>query len=321
MSSKFLKKFFTLLLFLIFATPVSVFATVLKFAQVSDIHYQPKAPENEKSFKLKYYSLKFLDDAMCQIKNEKDVKFILVTGDAADKPIAEDFDFIYKYINKISPKPWYYVLGNHDVSPKGIKKDDQIKLLSENGQKGFADGKTYYSFSPKKDMTFIALDATFDNKVTSQGYIPPEQLDFVDNTIKKAKDDVIVIFLHHPITYPAQSSDHNIINDFAFKNVLKKYNNPILVLGGHFHACKIEQDGNIIEVASPALVSYPIAFRYITIDNKRDKTTFIIDYRDTNLKDLQKLAKEKLTWGHKWVYGNASDRLTTIVVDKKCKNK
>lgn len=93
--------------------------------------------------------------------------------------------------------------------------------MSENGQKGFADGKTYYSFSPKKDMTFIALDATFDNKVTSQGYIPPEQLDFVDNTIKKAKDDVIVIFLHHPITYPAQSSDHNIINDFAFKNVLK----------------------------------------------------------------------------------------------------
>lgn len=96
MSSKFLKKFFTLLLFLIFATPVSVFATVLKFAQVSDIHYQPKAPENEKSFKLKYYSLKFLDDAMCQIKNEKDVKFILVTGDAADKPIAEDLTL---YIN------------------------------------------------------------------------------------------------------------------------------------------------------------------------------------------------------------------------------
>lgn len=319
MKNKFWKKLFITVLFLLILSPSSVFATVLKFAQISDIHYQPKAPENEKSFKLKYYSLKFLDDAMCQIKNEKDVKFILVTGDAADKPIAEDFDYIYKYLNKTSPKPWYYVLGNHDVSPKGIKKADQIKLLTENGQKGFAEGKTYYSFSPKKDMTFIALDGTYENKSTAQGYIPPEQLKFLDKTIAEAKDDVIVIFLHHPITYPAQASDHNIVNDFAVKEILKKHKNPILILGGHFHACKIEQDGNIIEVASPALVSYPNAFRFITIDNKKDKTTFIIDYRETNLKDIQKLAKQKLTWGHKWVYGNASDRLTTIVIDKKCR--
>ena len=311
-------KIFTILLILSLSP---VYASVLKFAQISDIHYQPKAPQNEKSFKLKYYSLNILDDALDQIRNEKGVKFILVTGDAADLPNAEDFDFIYKYLNKNCPKKWYYVLGNHDVSPKGLKKPDQIKLLIDNGKNEFKNGKTYYTFKPKHDMTFIALDGNYDTKKTSQGYLPPEQLKFTDETIAKAKNDVIVVYLHHPMTYPAKASDHNIVNDFALKEILKKYDNPILVLGGHFHACKIEQDGNILEVASPALVSYPNAFRFITIDNKKDKTTFVIDYRETRLKDIQAIGKQKLTWGHKWIIGNTSDRLTTVVIDKNQKNK
>lgn len=312
-------KLVAVLLFFVFAAPVN--AGVLKFAQVSDIHYQSDASKNDKSFKIKYYALNILDDVMNQISEDKDVKFILVTGDAADKPIAKDFDFIYKYLNKTSPKKWYYTLGNHDVSPTGLKKIDQIKLLTENGQKSFSNGKTYYAFSPKKDMTFISLDANIDTKPAVQGYIPPEQLEFVDKTINNAKDDVIVIFLHHPITYPIAASDHNIKNDFALKEILKKYDNPILVIGGHYHACKIRQENNIIAVASPALVSYPNAFRYITIDNKKDKTTFIIDYRETTLKDLQELAKKKLTWGYKWVYGDDTDRITTIVFDKKSQKK
>lgn len=321
MKNKIFIRILTAFMLMSFANPAAVYASVVKFAQISDIHYQPKAPKDEKSFKLKYYALDFLNDAIDQIKEEKDVKFILVTGDAADKPIAEDFDYIYKYLNKNLPKKWYYVLGNHDVNPKGLQKADQLKLLRENGKKEFKKGKTYYSFKPKRDITFIALDATYENKITSQGYIPPEQLKFVDKTISEAKNNAVVIYLHHPIVYPAQSTDHNVINDFALKEILKKYDNPIMVTGGHFHACKIRQENNIIEVASPALVSYPDAFRYITVDNRKDKTIFTIDYRETRLKELQALAKKKLTWGHKWVYGNATDRLTTIVVDKNKKNK
>ncbi len=322
MKNLFLRKIFVLLLVVLFASPSSVLATVLEFAQISDMHYQPKAPKNEKSFKLKYYALNFIDDATSKINKNKNIDFTLVTGDAADKALPQDFEFIYKYLNQKLKKPWYYCLGNHDVSIKGtFTKKSQIDLLNKINPNGFAKDKTYYAFSPRRDMTFIGLDATYDNKVTSQGYLPPEQLNFLDNTIKNAKDDVIVIFLHHPLTYPMQSSDHNIINDFAIKEILKKYDNPILVLGGHFHACKIEQDGHIIEVASPALVTYPNAFRIIKITNRHDKTIFDIGYEDTDLKDLQQLAKTKLTWGVKWATGKDSDRKSVIVIDKKCKTK
>ncbi|MCR5261912.1 MAG: metallophosphoesterase [Candidatus Gastranaerophilales bacterium] len=320
MKKKIFAKIF-LFLMVLFFTPVSVFASVVKFAQISDIHYQPYAPADENSFKLKYYTMSILDDAIDQIKNEKGVDFILVTGDAADRPLAADFDYMYKYLNKNLPKKWYYVLGNHDVSATGMKKADQLKLLRDNKVNDFSKGKTYYSFKPKSDIVFIALDGTYDNKVTPQGYLPPEQLQFTEEILKKSKGKAVVIFLHHPITYPAKSSDHNVINDFELKKMLKKYDNPVMVVGGHFHACKVERDGNIVEVASPAIVSYPCAFRYITIDNKKDKTAFIIDYKETRLKDIQELAKKKMKWSHKWAYGGESDRITTIVIDKKAKNK
>jgi len=321
MKNKFLEKVFVLMLFVLFVSPAAVFASVVKFAQLSDIHYQPTAPANENSMKLKYYTLDILDDAIDQIKNEKGVDFILVTGDAADKPKAEDFDYMYKYLNKYLPKKWYYVLGNHDVSPKGLQKADQIKLLKDNKVRDFSKGKTYYSFKPKNDITFIALDGTYENKSTPQGYLPPEQIKFAEEIIKKSKDNAIVIVLHHPITYPTKSNDHYLINDFALKDMLKKYDNPILVVGGHFHACKIRQDGNIVKVASPAIVSYPCAFRYITVNNQKDKTEFIIDYRETRLKDIQALAKKRMKWGFDWAYGKESDRVSTIVIDKKAKNK
>lgn len=319
MSRKILAKIFVLLLIIVFSTPISVLATTLKFAQISDIHYNPDAPRPEyaKSFKMKFYALPVLDDAAKQIKEEKNVKFTLVTGDAADRPLSKDFEFMYNYLNKVLPTPWYYCLGNHDVAVGGnLTKKKHIELLNKINPNGFASDKTYYTFNPKKDMTFIALDGTYDNKKTAQGYIPTEQLQFLDTTMKNAGNNVIVIYLHFPSVYPTISKDHDIVNLYAFNEILAKYDNPILVLGGHFHANKIRQNGNIVEVASPSLTSYPIAFRFITIDNRSDKTVFTFDYRETNLKDVQAIAKTKIGWS---TCGKDSDRNAVVTVDKVCK--
>ncbi len=319
MKNKFLAKLFVLFLVIVFSSPISVLATTLKFAQISDIHYNPDAPrpENAKSFKMKFYALPVLNDAAKQIKEEKNVKFTLVTGDAADRPLSKDFEFMYNYLNKVLPTPWYYCLGNHDVALSGdLTKKKHIELLNKINPSGFAPDKTYYTFKPQKDMTFICLDAAYDNKTTAQGYLPPEQLQFLDKTMKEARNDVIVIYMHFPSVYPTASRDHDIVNLYAFNEVLAKYDNPILVLGGHFHANKIRQTENIVEVASPSLTSYPIALRFITIDNSSDKTVFTFDYRETNLKDVQAIAKSKIGWS---TCGKETDRNTVITVNKVCK--
>lgn len=319
MKNNILGKLFTLLLFTLIFTPISTFATTLKFAQISDIHYNPDAPRPEfaKSFKMKYYALPILDDAANQIKQEKNVKFVLVTGDAADRPLEKDFEFMYNYLNKVLPTSWYYCLGNHDVAVGGnLTKQKHIELLNKINPSGFAKDRTYYSFKPQKDMTFIALDGTYDNKSTAQGYIPTEQLKFLDRTISEAGNDVIVIYLHFPTVYPTIAKDHDIVNLYAFNEIIAKYDNPILILGGHFHANKIRHNGNVVEVASPSLTSYPIAFRFITIDNRSDKTVFSIDYRETNLNEVQAIAKTKIGWS---TCGKETDRKTVITVKKPCK--
>jgi len=305
-----------IILFLGILCPVS--ASQVRFAQISDIHYQPKALENEKSAKMKFYALNILDDAIEQINNDKKIDFVLVTGDAADKPNKEDFEFIYKYLNKNLKHRWYYTLGNHDISTKAkFTKKDQIMLLNEINPQGFTKDKTYYSFKPKRDITFIALDATYD-KWISQGYLPSEQLKFLDSELSKAKNNTVVVFLHHPTVYPFRHSNHEIVNDFAIYEILKKYKNPILILGGHYHGTKIKREDNVVHVASPALVSYPCAFRIININNRRNQTIFTFEYKETNLKDIQRKAKIKALGDRvKWLYGNEEDRNNVIVIDKK----
>lgn len=309
-------RLFRFLLVFCLITSVAV-AREIKFVQLSDTHYSPIKEISLKDFKMKHKSGELVTDAIEQINKEKGVDFVIITGDGADKPVKEHFETIYGMYNTMNPD-WYYVLGNHDTNSE-FKKSDQIKLLKKMNKKMKKFDKTFYSFSPKHGFTFVALDPTYDFKVSSQGYIPPEQLKFLKNILDKKKKDVIVIYMHYPLSKPLHfNNNHDIVNEYAINDLLKEYKQPILTLGGHLHGTKIECEGNIIKVASPALVSYPHAFRIITIDNKRKETTFKFEYRETNLKELSNFSKVRIFWGAKGAYGKTpKDRENTITVTKK----
>ena len=304
-------------IFVIFCLVTSTaIAREIKFVQLSDTHYSPVKEIKLKDYKMKHKSAELVTDAIEQINKEKGIDFVIITGDGADRPVKEHFETIYGMYNTLKPH-WYYVLGNHDTNSE-FKKADQIKLLKKNNKKMKKFDKTFYSFSPKRGFTFIALDPTYDFKVSSQGYITPEQLKFLKNVLDKKKKDVIVIYMHYPLTKPFHmSNNHDIVNEYAINDLLKEYRQPILVLGGHFHGTKIEREDNIVKVASPALVSYPNAFRIITADNKRKEVTFKFEYRETNLKDVQDLARIRIVWGATGAYGKTpQDRECTITVPK-----
>ncbi len=296
----------------------AAFAGEIKFAQMSDVHYYSKATPEDKGFKVKYRAVELAADAISKINADKDIDLVLITGDAADRPIPADFETIYKLFNTLDKK-WYYALGNHDTNTE-FNKQKQVDLLKKvNPAMNF--DKTYYSFKPKRGFTFIALDPTFSTKVSSQGYLPPEQLKFLDETLSKSQNDTVVVFMHFPLIEPFYSSNHNILNDFAVNDILKKYKNPILVLGGHYHGTKIGTDGNVVKVATPAIVSWPNAFRFITIDNQKDKTIFTFKYEETSLKDVQTEAAVRFLWLKTGAIGTEKDRDTVIVVEKPVKSK
>ena len=58
---------------------------------------------------------------------------------------------------------------------------------------------------------------------------------------------------------------------------MKVIKNPIGVFQGHYHAAKITQHDNVLYVNSPALVSYPNAFRVVSVTNHKDKVVLILN--------------------------------------------
>jgi predicted phosphodiesterase len=74
-------------------------------------------------------------------------------------------------------------------------------------------------------------------------------------------------------------------------SLIESYENPIGVFQGHYHASKITQRNNVLYVNTPSLVTYPNAFRTVSVTNYKDKVVFDFSWHETNEKTIQKMAK------------------------------
>lgn len=307
--------YWTLFTFCVFAG-VSAFSAcnTLKFAHISDVHLSDKKIDT--SYKVLASSRELFDDELNQINEIPNLDFVFVTGDMTDKPRADMIEEFDAKINTLKA-PWYCAFGNHDISIGGeISKAKYIKILKKNN-KNFKFDKSYYSFSPKKGFKVIAMDGVIDNAITANGKIDSEQLCWLDKELSKAKNnnEVPMLFLHFPLYEPFPSFHHKILNSDEFYAVLNKYDMPIAIFSGHYHATKITKEGHILHVSTPSLVSYPNAFRIVTVTNLKNKVVFNFVFKETNLKEIQKKAK-LLTFSSKIYSGNDADQNTTVVMDK-----
>lgn len=154
------------------------------------------------------------------------------------------------------------------------------------------------------------------DRLTANGKLGDEQLQWLDNELANSKKDTVLIFMHVPILEPFNSPNHRLLDADKAEEILNKYNNPIAVFQGHYHGAKITQKDNILYVSCPSMVTYPNAFRMITVTNYRNKVVFNIQNKETNLKNVQKLAK-LLVFGITIYSGEAKDQNATITIEKK----
>lgn len=306
--------FSILMLFFVSNIDANAINNALTFVQLSDSHIT--LTREDTSFKALSQSKPLLLDAINQINAEKNVDFVLQTGDTIDKANESDIMLYMSMMNTLK-HPWYVAFGNHDFSfPNNgnITKDYYVKLLNSHN-KHFNFDNTYYSFKPKRGFKVIVLDAVDNSKITGNGIFSKEQLEWLDKEMKSAKKDTILIFLHHPIIEPYPSSHHKILNTEDFYSVIDKYKNPIGVFTGHYHATKITKERNIVHVSTPALVTYPNAFRLISITNYRNQTIFDFYFKTTKLKEVQQNTKIKNLISAICA-GKEEDQKTTVIIDK-----
>ncbi|MBR1753819.1 metallophosphoesterase [bacterium] len=300
-------------LFLIFNAFSFTSANELTFAQISDAHYSPD--KNNTSYRLNAESAKLLEDAISQVNETPSINFVIFTGDMINKSRKDDLFQFIEIANKLN-KPWYAVFGNHDINIGGyLTKSKYSEILAEKNPTLKEIQKPYYSFSPKKGFKAIILDTIIDTRITANGEIDSEQLKWLDKELEKSKKDVVLIFTHVPIVEPFSSSGHKLLNDDKVLAVLEKYKNPIAVFSGHYHTTKIIPKDNLLFVSTPSLVSYPNAFRIIKVTNNRNYVVFDIKFKETNLKDIQQIAK-MMVFSKDLYYGKENDRNFTYKIQK-----
>lgn len=284
----------------------------LKFAQVSDVHFY--TGENNTTYKMIAESPKLLDDAIAQINETPNVSFVMFTGDQIDKPFEKELNAFLPHLEKLNA-PWYFAFGNHDTMYGGYLTPSLYMQLVNKYNKNYKFEKTYYSFVPQKGYKAIVLDTIIRDKLTSNGRIGEQQLAWLDQELASSTKDTILIFMHVPLLEPYVSPNHRLLDADKMEEILNKYKNPIAVFQGHYHGAKITQKGHILYVSCPSMVTYPNAFRMITVTNYRNKVVFDIQDKETRLKDVQKLAK-LLIFGVNFYTGDEKDRNATITLKK-----
>lgn len=312
-SSKIKNALFTIMLTAIMLCGLQVYsASCLKFAQVSDVHFY--TGENNTSYKMIAESGKLLDDAVNQINETPNISFVMFTGDQIDKSFEKELKAFLPHAQRLNA-PWYITFGNHDTCIGGYLTPKVYLDMVNKANPNFEYKKPYYSFVPQKGYKAIVLDTIIRDRLTSNGYIEKEQIEWLDNELKKSQKDVILIFMHVPIVEPFPSPNHKLLNANEVQTVLEKYKNPIAVFQGHYHATKITQQNNILYVSTPSMVSYPNAFRIINISNHRNKVVFDIQMKETNEKNVQKLAK-LLVFASSLYTGEEKDQSYTYTIKK-----
>ena len=268
----------------------------LNFVQISDTHI---SDSEDTSYKVLSSSKALLEDAIKQVNGLKHVDFVMFTGDMVNEPLKKSYRDFFVLLTKLK-YPSLTAFGNHDIAqmngaesgkPEYISKNEALSIIRKCNP-FFIFDKSYYAFSPRREYRVIVLDTTIDDSITSNGKLTDEQTEFLKYELEGHKDKVILIFEHHPVIEPFKSEHHRIVNSETYMDIIKQYKKtPIAIFSGHYHATKIRQQGNIIHVSTPSLVTYPNAFRYVNITNYDDRTIFNFKYMTTGLEDVHKKSK------------------------------
>ena len=279
-------------------------STSLKFAQVSDVHFLENGANT--TYKMTGESPRLLDDAIKQINEQPDIDFVMFTGDLIDKSFEKELRAVLPHLENLN-YPWYFAFGNHDRCVGGYLTTLVYLDMIRNSNSNFKFKKSYYSFVPKKNYKVIVVDDIITDEITSNGYIDEDQMKWLKKELDGSKNDVVLIYMHVPVIEPFASPNHKLRNAYAVKQLIESYKNPIGVFQGHYHSAKITQHDNVLYVSSPALVSYPNAFRIVTVTNSKDKVTFNFEWKETREKTIQTMAK-MLVFGSSIYTGDEKDQ-------------
>lgn len=202
----------------------------IEFEVLSDIHISTDNQSNRDS-------VNFIDAINDTKEFFPDSVGIMQSGDFTENGYENQFKGYYDIINEYGEGlNFLNILGNHDVRWKSGWDEIYNRYMNYNKPyMGETDGKVYHN-KWIDGYNFIAINTEWDIK--DRAYISPEQLVWLDKTMAEGAEDgkPIFIFLHQPTRDTHwNSNDWDVgVQDFALKEVLRKYPQSIMFTG-HLH--------------------------------------------------------------------------------------
>lgn len=252
-----MNKFFSVLI-LFFALVSSAFAEDLRFVQIDGLGFR-----NDEN------SINNFNQIITEINKQKNVDFVVFTGNNIAKPKQQDLEIFLKQAKKLKA-PFYVVLGNKDVNKqKNLSKSDYLNILGKNLKTYKKIATPNYVFE-KKGVVFLVLDGSKEVIPSSMGYYRPETVSWMDEKLSLYKDKNVIILQHFPIIPPAEKESRYTSKPENYLKTLAKHKNVKAIVSGHFGVNK-ESDINGIKHIYTA--DFPV-YR-------------IIDLLDCNSKNLE----------------------------------
>ena len=257
-------------LFFFFLLKRYAFSAVIKFVQVTDCHFKAKDE----------YRAQVLQNAVKNINKEKDIEFVVFTGDNLDSPHEEYLPEFMKIINKLNV-PYYIVIGNHDVfRNNGLSKAHYLEIVRDYNF-FYKYKKPNYVF--KKDgFVFIVVDGAKEIIPGSIGYYKEETLTWLDKQLKKYKHKPVIILQHFPLIATKEVTTHEVYQKEKYLDLLDKYDNVISIIAGHLHFNSEIMRNGVYHITSPTLLSEPPVYKVITVTTTKGFSPMIY----TELKEV-----------------------------------
>ncbi len=253
---KTLIKLFLISIFLLTMQSV-VLAKSCKFIQITDVHYS-KSDSNDK----------VLSQAVENLNSMNDIDFIMFSGDVIDVSGEKDLISFCKVVKKLN-KPYYILIGNHDVFKyNGLSKEQFMKIVKKNSSVPYA--KPNYIFK-KDNIVFIAVDGAKEVMPSAAGYYKEDTLKWLDSKLTKYKNSPVIIFQHFPLVFDENIyRGHRTYKNETYLEMLSKHDNVVAVFTGHLHVDYEKEVDGVQHIITTAFVHAGNPARLVDLEKNPD---------------------------------------------------
>jgi len=213
---------------------LSANAEIIKFAQVTDVH-------------INSYNVSYLRDFVKEINKQNDLDFVVFTGDNIDNANIDDLKDFLEQVSRIKFRT-YILIGNHDVFK--YKKLDKVLYMKtvKKYMGSYHSDKPNYVFT-QKGVVFIVMDGVKEVIPAPSGYYKQADIDWLESMLNKYSNKKVVILQHFPLL-ETNIEGHNTYGREEYLEMLKRHNNVIAIISGHFHTNKEEKINNVYHIVT-----------------------------------------------------------------------